>query len=336
MPSQDMIAIGGSAGGMDALITVLKGLPSQLGAAVFVVLHVSPESAGVLPQILSRSGNLPADFPNGREPIEYGRVYVAPPDHHLLVVDNEVQAISGPRENGFRPAIDPLFRSVANAFGPRSVGIVLSGALDDGTFGLLAIKKAGGVAIVQHPYEARLSSMPLSAIQNVEVDHIVRCGEMAPILLQLVDGSKDTASPPPARPAKDDRDVFLNMVKPDELAGPPSLYSCPECGGTLWEFSESGLPRFRCHTGHGFTPDTLLSGQNGHLEHALWSAVRVLKERAALHRQIAARGRESGQVHLVERYLAKAEEEDAKAATIEQLIAPEGQMRRKTPFREEQ
>ena len=329
MPAHDMIAIGGSAGGMDGLMTVLKGLPTQMEAAIFVVLHVSPESAGVLPQILTRGGNLPAAFPNSREKIEYGRVYVAPPEHHLLVVGNDVLAIGGPRENGFRPAIDPLFRSVANAFGSRSVGIVLSGALDDGTFGLLAIKKAGGTAIVQHPYEARLSSMPLSAIQKVEVDHIVRCHEMAPILVELLDGQPTGGLPPPATVEKGDRDVFLTTVSPDKLEGPPSLYSCPECGGTLWEFKEQGLSRFRCHTGHGFTPETLLAGQNGHLENAVWSAIRVLKERAALHRQIAARGQEKGQVQMGERYLAKAEEEDAKAATLVQFIAREGPTRRR-------
>jgi two-component system chemotaxis response regulator CheB len=330
MAGHDMIAIGGSAGAQDALTNILKSLPSHLPAALFVALHTSPESTGALPGILERSGNLPAGFPGLDDAIQYGRIYVAPPDRHLLVTANRVHGVSGPRENGFRPAVDPLFRSLAKTYGSRVVGVILSGALDDGTFGLMAVKQAGGTAIVQHPYEAALPSMPLSAIQNVEVDHILRSGDIGPLLIQAV-GEGVEFPPLPQDPDPEDRDIFLNTVSPDQLHGDPSLFSCPECGGALWEFKEGNLSRFRCHTGHGFTSESLLSGQNSHLEHALWGALRVLQERAALHRQVACRTRDRGLAAVADRYLARAEEEEAKAQIIHQLLVPEGPALRIAP-----
>src|SRR5688572_18409034 len=184
MPAQDIIVVGGSAGGLEAFSKVLWGLPRKLNASIFVVLHTSPQGGAALPPVLERSGVLPVVFGEDGESIRRGQVYVAPPDHHLTIEGNKVAVHRGPRENGFRPAIDPLFRSAAKHFGGRVVGVVLSGALDDGTFGLMAIKEAGGAAVVQHPYEAFVPSMPLSAIQNVEVDHIVRLEEMPALLIK--------------------------------------------------------------------------------------------------------------------------------------------------------
>src|SRR5262245_28310684 len=172
MPGQDIVVIGGSAGGITALETVLAGLSREIPAALFVVVHTGPGSTGALPSMLRKVSRLPVEFPDSGQGFEQGQVYVAPPDNHLLLNDGQIQVLHGPRENGFRPAVDPLFRSAAASYGPRVVGVILSGALDDGTFGLLAIKKAGGTAIVQHPNEAAFPNMPLSAIQNVEVDHI--------------------------------------------------------------------------------------------------------------------------------------------------------------------
>ncbi|MEX2173264.1 MAG: chemotaxis protein CheB [Pirellulaceae bacterium] len=324
MPDQDIIVIGGSAGALEGLTTLLKGLPSSLPACLFVVIHTSSDSSGMLPQILERNGNLQALFPGSPEPLEYGRVYVAPPDHHMMITAGGVSAVTGPRENGFRPAIDPLFRSAAEHYRERVVGIILSGALDDGTFGLMAVKEAGGKAIVQHPYESLLPSMPLSAIQSVEVDHIVRASEIAPLLTAAAASTAQNGShrpaPAPGRPDRTDRDVTLTSVNPDLLQGPPSIFSCPECGGILWEIGEGGSFRFRCHTGHGFAPEALLSRQDSTLEYALWSAVRALKERAALHRQMSERVSERGMMSAAKKYGERSQEEDAKAAIIRQLI----------------
>jgi two-component system chemotaxis response regulator CheB len=332
MPVQDIIVIGGSAGGLEALMTVLQGVPGTLRAAVFIVLHTSPESEGVLPQILARHCNLPVAYPENGEPIEAGCVYVAPPDYHLLLAPGAIGVIRGPRENGFRPAIDPLFRSAAKEYDGRTVGVILSGALDDGTFGLMAIKDAGGTAIVQHPYEAFMPSMPLSAIQNVEVDHIVRAAEISPLLTRAAAeglqpsgreprpaASRPTPSPNRERSLLETAD--LAGKQPDKIAEPPTFFSCPECGGTLWEVHDHGQSRFRCHTGHGFTPDTLLAGQNGKLETALWSAVRVLQERAALHRQLADRTSQRGLASTSEKYTERAQQEEANAALLRDILA---------------
>src|SRR5262245_31438051 len=290
MPAQDIIVVGGSAGGLEALSKVLSGLPSNLDASVFVVLHTSPQSGNGLPQILSRTAVLPVAFAIDGEAPERGRIYVAPPDHHLTIEEGLLSVARGPRENGFRPAVDPLFRSAAKHYDGRVVGVVLSGALDDGTFGLMAVKEAGGAAVVQHPYEAYVPSMPLSAIQNVEVDHIVRVDEMAGLRVKATDSGLQSG-PRIARQTRAEnrevdptgRDISLEGEKPDALADPPSCFVCPDCGGSLWEAREGGLSRFRCHTGHGYTVDSLLAAQNGKLEKALWSAVRRLMERTALH-----------------------------------------------------
>src|SRR5438552_11698106 len=188
MPAQDIIAIGGSAGGLEALATVVSGLPRSLNASVFIVLHTSPQSGGALPQILARTATMPVEFAVDGEAPQRGRIYVAPPDHHLTFDDGIISVARGPRENGFRPAVDPLFRSAAKQYNGRVVGVVLSGAMDDGTFGLIAVKEAGGAAIVQHPYQAFVPSMPLSAIQNVEVDHIVRSEEIPTLLIKATEG----------------------------------------------------------------------------------------------------------------------------------------------------
>ena len=331
MAAQDIIVIGGSAGALEVLMAVLQGLPGSLRAAIFIAVHTSPDSEGALPQILRRSCNLPVAHPENGMAIEAGRVYVAPPDFHLMVASGAVAVVRGPRENGFRPAIDPLFRSAAREYDGRVVGVILSGALDDGTFGLMAIKDAGGTAIVQHPYEASVSSMPLSAIQNVEVDYIVPAQEMPPLLQRAVaEGLQKGPSRRPVRgqpmPAPDRRQALLDEVElggkpPDSIEQPPTYFSCPECGGTLWEQQERGLPRFRCHTGHGFTAQALLAGQNGKLESALWSAVRVLQERAALHRQLAHRTAERGMATTSDRYTERAEQEETNAALLRDILA---------------
>lgn len=185
MLRHDIIVIGGSAGAIAALIQLVQGFPCDLPAAVFIVVHTSPKFPSLLPQILQRSGSLPAIHPEDGAPIELGRIYVAPPDHHLLVKRDYIRVVFGPKENRFRPAIDPLFRTAAQAYGERVVGIVLSGLLHDGTAGLIEIKERGGMAIVQDPREAAVPCMPQSAIKHVAVDHILSSADMAHVLFEL-------------------------------------------------------------------------------------------------------------------------------------------------------
>jgi len=324
VPDRDMIAIGGSAGALEGLIAIVKRLSRQVPAALFVVLHTSPDSNGCLPEILERNGSLAARFPVPPEPIQHGVIYVAPPNQHLMVTDGHVVTVDGPKENGFRPAIDPLFRSLAKAYGSRTAGVILSGALDDGTFGLMAVKEAGGLAVVQHPYEALVPSMPLSAIQNVEVDHIVRADEIARLLVEAA-GEPDGGPPAPAilaQPHQGERDISLSSVWPEDLQGPPSSQTCPECGGALWQIEQGHRFRFRCHTGHGFTADALLFEQRAQLETALWSAVRSFMQRASLHRQMAHRADNRQMTAIVQSHQSKAIEEEAKAEIIRRLLAP--------------
>jgi len=329
MPAQDIIVIGGSAGGLEPLSKALATLPRSLPISIFVVLHSSPQSGSALPQILARTVLLPVTFAIDGEQPQRGHVYVAPPDHHLTFADGHLSVVRGPRENGFRPAVDPLFRSAARQFASRVVGVILSGAMDDGTFGLIAVKEAGGAAIVQHPYEAAVPGMPLSAIQNVEVDHIVRSEEISALLMKAAEDGLRRHGRPSARQASPpsvdvtNRDIDLTSVPPDSLALPPSKFVCPECGGPLWGVDEAGLKRYRCFTGHGFTIDTLLAAQNGKLEHALWSAVRVLLERAALHREMAERTASRGMSASAGNYQKQAKQEENQAKIIRDLLATE-------------
>lgn len=332
--------IGGSAGGLEPLKNLLAELPAGLPAAILVVIHTAADSAGVLPCILSRSSRLPAVFPEHNARLKAGMIYVAPPDHHLLVADSRAMIVRGPRDNGFRPAIDPLFRSAADAHGPKVIGVILSGALADGSFGLRAIKEAGGIAIVQHPDEALVNSMPLRAIQEVEADYILPVAEISKLLVQLVQDSHDRshdggngsfpsiktapAMPKRSKPSQSGPAGASQPLAADELRGSPSTFTCPECGGSLWELQEGKSFRFRCHTGHGFTPEALLKGQGEELEHALWSAVRVLKERAGIHDQIAERMRGNRLADLAQQYQKRADDERKKSRLIEEVLAQSG------------
>ncbi|MHB8597769.1 MAG: chemotaxis protein CheB [Ktedonobacteraceae bacterium] len=185
MPEHDIIVIGASAGGVEALITLTATLPPNLQAAVFIVLHIPAQSPSMLPDILNRAGSLKVVSATDNAKIEYGHIYVAPPDFHLLVESEHIRVVSGPRENRHRPAIDPLFRSAASAYGSRVMGVILTGSLDDGTAGLQAIKRCGGLAIVQDPQDALFPSMPLSALANVQVDYTLPLAQIGPLLGNL-------------------------------------------------------------------------------------------------------------------------------------------------------
>ncbi|HEX4795657.1 MAG TPA: chemotaxis protein CheB [Humisphaera sp.] len=326
MPNHDIIVIGASAGGIPALMHLCKGLPHDLPAAVFVVVHTSPRSPGMLPKLLDRAGALRAEYARDDAPIRHGTIYVAPPDHHLLLEEKRMRLGHGPRENGFRPAVDPLFRTAARTLGERVIGVILSGGLDDGSEGLLLVKQHGGLAVVQDPIDAPFSQMPQSAIMTVDVDHVVPVAEMAALLVRLTYLPAEHGAPTAA--AK--RDLEENPVEPalkglsalvsQTHKGPPSGLTCPECGGALWELQNGKLIKYSCHVGHTYSVHGLLASQDESLESALWTALRALEESAELRRRMAARADRSRFSSVADTFKQQAEEAEARASQLRKLL----------------
>ena len=323
MPGHDIIVIGASAGGVEALTRLVKALPSDLPAAIFVVLHVPAHGTSLMPNILNRCGTLRAWHPEDGAPIQQGQIYVAPPNYHLLVKRGYVHLARGPKENGHRPAVDPLFRTAAQHYGRRVIGVVLSGNLDDGTAGLAAVKSRGGIAIAQNPDEALFSGMPRSAIENVDVDHILPLNAIAPFLVRLAqeqvqEQEADSAS---AQMEIETDLVELNMAAHSkyERPGTPSGFACPDCGGALWELGD-GMLRFRCRTGHAFSGETLLAEQSEALETALWSGLRALEERAALAHRMFKGAHDRNQTRSAQRFAEQEKEAQQNAAVIRQVL----------------
>jgi two-component system, chemotaxis family, protein-glutamate methylesterase/glutaminase len=327
LPGKDCIVIGASAGGIEAIRVILAALPPDFAGSLFVVVHIAPDSPGVLDAIFDRSGPLTAVRAENGERILPGRVYVAPPDSHLLVEPGKVCLTRGPRENRFRPAIDPLFRSAAQTYGPRVVGVILSGGLDDGVSGLWTVKQLGGTAIVQDPREAVAPSMPQSALQHVRVDHVVRVAEIAPLLLRLAATPADAEE---GGPMPEDVRIEVNIAKEDNAEeagvfrlGDASNYSCPECHGVLLQMRDAVPPRFRCHTGHAYTLESLLSEMDEAIEDSLWNAIRSLEERAMLMRQAAEHVRAAHQADAAE-LLRHAEQTQQRATLVRKAVLSEG------------
>jgi two-component system chemotaxis response regulator CheB len=317
----DIIVIGASAGGVSALSEIVRGLPKDLPAAVFVVLHISRYGTSAMPAILGRAGNMPAAHPSDGEPIRQGHIYVAPPDHHLVIEDGQVGLSRAPSENGHRPAIDVLFRTAAYAYGPRVVGVVLTGNLDDGTAGLAEIKSYGGVAVVQDPAEADYPGMPSSAAENVPVDYIQSLKTIPPLLVNL---ANDPVEVDPAQSGQEGREMKENLEKgADREPGVPSGFTCPECGGALWESHVHEVVHFRCRTGHAFSPESLLAEQSDLLEGSLWAAVRALQENASLARRMERWMRQRGNEFGQNRYGSRAAEAEAHAEVIRKLLIHE-------------
>jgi two-component system chemotaxis response regulator CheB len=299
MPAPFVVVVGASAGGVATLQELVRHLPADLPAAVFVVLHTAPSFDSMLPQLLSRAGALPAAHARGGEPVQTGTILVAPPDHHLLVREDRVELSRGPRENHARPAVDVTLRTAARAHGAAVAGVLLSGTLGDGTMGLMAVKAHGGVAIVQDPQEAPYSSMPEHALHFVEVDHVLPVQAIARAVVEharafLAGKEVPRMEDADERVQKRIHRDFVEQVGGDRAEG-QSVYSCPECGGVLWQSEEDRLTGFRCYLGHTYAPERLLMEKTEVLEDALWSATRALVERATLNRQLARQLRERGQ-----------------------------------------
>ncbi|HUR63881.1 MAG TPA: chemotaxis protein CheB [Candidatus Thermoplasmatota archaeon] len=280
-----IVVVGASAGGMDALTRLVAQLPADFPAAVFIVQHMSADTSGEpLLRALSRAGKLPCTRAKNLGRFKAGHIYIATPDHHLLVGKQETLMVTkGARENRSRPGIDPLFRSAAVAYGKAVVGVLLTGYLDDGTSGLVAIKRCGGTSVVQDPEDAAYPDMPSNAIENADVDHVVPVAEMGALLVQLVARplGKRVAPPPDIVTEARIAERVLSDLQAVEALGTQVPFNCPGCGGVLWQMAK-GDTRYRCHTGHSFTAPVLLAEQTAKIEETLWVSLRMLEERRNL------------------------------------------------------
>ena len=256
-PRRDLVVVGASAGGLPALQTLLRELPGELPMAMLVVVHSSPESPGGLADVLNRGSTYPVSYARDGLEIRYGHVYLAPPDLHLTTDDGHLAVRHGPRENRFRPAVDPLFRSAAASHGERVIAIVLSGSLDDGTHGLAVVKDHGGIAIVQSEEDALVPHMPVSAAHAVAVDHVLPAAEMARVIAGLVGKSERTTSRRAAGRSTAKKKAAADPPPPADPTETPTVLTCPDCGGALWELEDHGTLRYRCHVGHGMTSEGL-------------------------------------------------------------------------------
>jgi two-component system chemotaxis response regulator CheB len=309
MPKRDIVVVGASTGGVEALQQLVELLPEDYPGVVFIVMHTGPGS--ILPEILSRAGKIRAVSAENNVPYQGNRIYVAPPDRHLLINDGVIQLGAGPRENGSRPSIDPLFRSAARTHRERVVGVILTGKLDDGAAGLYAVKARGGLAVVQDPTEAAAPDMPLNAMRHLTVDHCLPLIGIAALLSKIA--SEESASD--AVSSQDMKQERNDLVDGPELmkSPPPNetqiSLSCPECNGSLYEQKEGEMAHFRCHIGHSFSPESLSEAHKEALERALWTAVRTLNERVTMHRQFLRRERNASEDALFRRF-----EESVKSA----------------------
>ena len=309
--AHDIVVIGASAGGVEALVRLLSDLPGGLPAAVFVVLHVG-RTRSILPEILSRSSRMPVIHAIDGAPIVPGRIVVAPPDAHLVLEEDRMCLSHGPLENGCRPAIDPLFRSAARVFGDRVIGVILTGALDDGVAGLAAVRKAGGAVIVQDPADATIPSMPRAALEYVPADFVAPLADIGGIISGL---ASDGVSRPPR--------VLRGRRRQDPESQPVQhfMLTCPACNGALWEVDDGGgLVRFRCHVGHWYTAESMLAEQADALDRAMWAAFRALQERAELQDRVAKAAEGRGQPHVAHQFRSRAERTRTHAETLRRVV----------------
>jgi two-component system, chemotaxis family, protein-glutamate methylesterase/glutaminase len=311
-----VVVVGASAGGVEALVAFVGALPADTRAAVCVVLHISPAGTTAMPHILGRAARMPVPGPADGDPLLAGHIYVAPPDHHLEIEPGRLRLTQAPRENGHRPAIDATMRTAASAYDGNVVGVVLSGARDDGTAGLIAIKRRGGAAVVQDPDEALYPAMPTSAIAHADVDAILPLAQMADWLARHRPGGP---RPSGGVRAMDDPQI-PSAADPPTADETGTRHTCPDCGGVLFEQEDGALKRFRCSVGHVFSIESLAAGQAHELEGALWTAVRALEDRAELLRRLSARCRHDRQLRASQAFAAQADDAERRSGLVRDAI----------------
>jgi len=321
---RNIVVIGASAGGIDALKRLFSRLPPTSSASFFVVQHMASHYPSELDRILQKVTPMRVAFARDRQPILPDTIYLAPPDRHLVIDGEVVRVTRGPKECRARPAVDVLFRSAALAFGPRVIGVVLTGALDDGTAGLWQIKERQGLALVQDPEQAEHASMPSSAIEHVDVDFIGGIDTLAQEIVRQVAGAPPL--PPAATP---DRGLLVeNLIAMEGNGmqagvmnlGKVSKYTCPECHGVLVQIEEGRIVRFRCHTGHAYSPQSLSVEVNSAIDESLWNTLRAIEERILLLRQRADLADAAGHGDEAQRLRAKAEVAEEKCQPLRELV----------------
>jgi two-component system, chemotaxis family, protein-glutamate methylesterase/glutaminase len=321
MPEERLVVIGASAGGLQALNAVLGGLPPSLPAAVVVVIHT--RSGELLPEILRRRTDLIVETAVDGAALAAGTVYVAPRDRHVLIGRSGLRVVRGPRENGFRPAIDPLFRTAARARGAGVIGVILSGALDDGSYGISTIVRAGGTAIVQDPQHAEVPSMPLAALRQTAAHAVLPADRIGPAIVRVchdqpaveISAMSTAETPEPQRPADD-----TQVADMEARHGAPTPITCPACGGALWETLDEAGTRYACHVGHQYAPDSLLAEHGEAVEHALWTAVRILEQHAELRLRMSARARAQGMSVVADGFAEDGRDYHTQAQAIRRLV----------------
>ena len=323
MANRDILAIGTSAGGVDALRFLASELPHDFPASILVVIHLSAQFESSLDAILTQAGPLPARFADDRMKLERGQIYIAPPNSHMLADSEELRLGQGPRENNTRPAIDPMFRSVALCCGPRAIGVVLTGTLGDGASGLHTLHEYGGLTVVQDPGDAAYAGMPEAALTKFKPDHVASLAGMPSLFQRL---AREPQGRPGAEPSPDlIYEVELakgrtgSMSKMDEI-GHRSLLTCPDCNGVMWEIQEGNLLRYRCHVGHAYTAELMSLALDENLYRALGSGLRALDERVALAGKLHRQAEDAGRTHLAESWRRKCVEYEQEADILRNSI----------------
>ena len=323
MAGHDIVVIGGSAGGVEALRRICAGLPANLPATVFVVLHISPASRSVMPELLSRAGPLPARHPRDEEATTRGTIYVAPPDMHMLLRPGHVILRRGPLESSSRPAIDSLFRSAAVAYRSRVIGVVLSGLLDDGSAGLMAIKACGGTCVVQEPDDAMWPEMPRNALSHDGLYYRATVAELPALLTRLVREAPGEMPPIPhhliVQAATAARELAATPGRTQ--AGRRTPPCCPQCGGVLVEVPGAQTSRFRCPLGHAAPVEAPVASREGELDRALQSALRMHRDRVVMFRRMQQSSEAQGFTYSAERWRAGADESAEAAQVIADAMA---------------
>lgn len=327
MEKRDIIVIGASAGGVNALKEIVALLPKKFDASIFIVQHVSADSISLLPRILSYTGKLKAVHPSDGDLIEQGVIYIAPPDRHMIIERDRILIKKGPKENRFRPSIDALFRSAAYNYGSRVVGVVLTGMLDDGTSGMWSVKRLGGTGIIQQPLDAEYPSMPTSVLEYVKVDYVVPLEEIAPLLGDLIQLPITDESDPMQISELEKMKTEIDIAAQQNAfskgiisMGEFTPFTCPECNGALIKLVEGNLIRYRCHTGHSFLPSSLLTEVTQSVEVKLWQALKNLEEMVMLMEESAKEQAKLNNFEASDEFLEKAEIGRKRADSLHNFI----------------
>lgn len=323
MANRDIIVIGASAGGLAAIEKIVKDLPADFRGSILIVWHMSPDVGGFVAQLLGKLTPLSVTQAKEGEALAAGCIYVAKPDFHLLIVDEKIHLSRGPKENRFRPAVDPLFRSAAYCYGNRVIGVILSGGLDDGTAGLWSIKQYGGIAIVQDPHDAEVSSMPESAMRQVSIDHSVPADAIAALLVRLSKESTESTTAPSGEQTLTEISIAagnIPNIKATMTFGVLTPFTCPECHGVLSKLNDGSIVRYRCHTGHAYSVDTLMQAVTEKIEASLYSAMRGMDESVMLLNHIGDHLAENNDPALAGIYFTKAREAHDRSCSVAETI----------------